>query len=376
MRLERLSLRGFRNYTEAEVLFAPGLTALLGRNGQGKTNVLEAIGYLATLRSFRGAGGDVLVQDGAEKAILRAELRRTDGREVLIEAEITRSGRNRVQLNRQRLTRAADLLGTLAVTVFTPEDLAVVKTGPQARRDLLDDALVVLDPRFELTRRNFERVLRQRNALLKQLVGRGFGGARRGEAAPGEGDGELTLSVWDSQLVPVGETVRAARVELVGRLEPWVRDAYHSLSKSRPDIELVYRSSFTEGGYGEALEAARRDELRRGVTLVGPHRDDLDITLSGHPARTHGSQGEQRSLALALKLAVHRLATETLGQPPVLLLDDVFSELDPQRAAGLLQYLPHGQTVLTSADRLPEGTSASCTYRVDNGRLDAVELST
>jgi DNA replication and repair protein RecF len=359
VRLDRLHLRDFRNYETAEVAFAPGLTALLGQNGQGKTNLLEAVAYLATLRSFRSAAGDVLVRSGAERAVVRAEGCR-DGREVLIEAEVARTGRHRAQLNRQRLTKAADLVGVATVTVFTPEHLALVKEGPQLRRDLLDDGLVALDARFDGVRRELERVLRQRNALLKQVGG----------GAPLSTEAALTLSVWDDKLSTIGERVRAARVGLVERLAPLVARAYHQLARAEPPVGLVYRGSFAEGELATALEAARRDELRRAVTLVGPHRDDLEITLSGQSTRTHASQGEQRTMALALKLAVHRLVTETIGEPPILLLDDVFSELDPDRAAALVAHLPAGQAVLTSADRLPSGAVPERVYRVAAGTVE------
>jgi len=358
VRLDRLHLHEFRNYPDATLTFAPGLTALLGRNGQGKTNVLEAVAYLATMRSFRGATSEVLVRTGADRAVVRAEGTRGEDRDVLIEAEITPGGRNRCQVNRQRLTRARDLVGVLRVTVFTPDDLSIVKGGPQGRRDLLDTTLVSLDPRHDALQTDYERVIRQRNALLRQV-----GGRLSPEAA-------LTLDVWDAKLAPLGERLAEARLRLAADLEPHVRVAYHRLAAAAPDIVVAYRPSFELGTLDRLLEAGRNEEVRRGTTLVGPHRDDLEVSLAGQPARSHGSQGEQRSLALALKLAAHALVTEVAGAAPLLLLDDVFSELDPRRAAALVAHLPPGQAVLSSADALPPGAVAELTYRVEQGRAE------
>jgi DNA replication and repair protein RecF len=355
--LERLGLRDFRNYEDVEVTLAPGLTALIGRNGQGKTNLLEALAYLATLRSFRTGGSDALVRHGATSAYLRAEGVRGDGRRVELEAEISTTGRNRALLNRQRLQRARDLLGVIRATVFTPEDLGIVKEGPQLRRDLLDDVLVALDPRHEGLRSQLERVLRQRNALLRQVGGRL------------DAESELTLGVWDEKLAPLADTMVGARAWVVSELEPRVASAYAALAAEQPWAGVGYRPSVGAGALLDVLHTNRREDVQRGVTTAGPHRDDLDLTLRDLPVRTHGSQGEQRTFALALKLAAHQLVTERVGEAPLLLLDDVFSELDPRRGAALLANLPPGQTVLTSADRLPEGTRPELTYTIDAGRV-------
>jgi len=356
--LDRLHLRDIRNHTATVVEFAPGLTALVGPNGQGKTNVLEAVGWLATLRSFRGAGPDVIVRTGCETGVIRAEGHRPDGREVLVEAELAVNGRNRVQVDRRRLGRARDLLGVLRVTVFTPEDLAVVKAGPQLRRDLLDEALTALDPRFDTVATTYDRVLRQRNALLRQVGGRL------------SADDAITLDVWDDRLVEAGERIVEARSRLVEELGDPVEAAYRGLAPTTARVEPVHRPSTGVGTLASRLADARRDDVRRGTTTVGPHRDDLDLVLDGRIGRTHASQGEQRSLALALKLAVHRLVTERVGRPPVLLLDDVFSELDPRRAAALVEILPTGQTILTTADDLPPGAVADRTYEVRDGTVE------
>ncbi len=356
MLLRNLWLTDFRSYRSVELELGSGLTALLGDNGEGKTNLLEAIGYLATLSSFRGAPNDALVRQGASQAVVRADGER-DGRALLIEAEITPSGRGRVQVNRQRLARARDLLGALRVSVFAPDDLELVKGGPAERRRYLDDALVATDPRLDALRSDLDRVLRQRNALLRQS-----GGRLTDEI-------ELTLAVWDTKLIDVGEALAAAREALIARLAPVLASAYEHVAHRGEEIGASYVATWRSVGLGAALQDARRDELRRGVSLVGPHRDDLALTIGGLPARTHASQGEQRSLALALRLAAHHVVTDATGSAPVLLLDDVFSELDPARSAALLEHLPAGQTLLSSAAGLPPGAHPEVVLRVSGGRV-------
>ena len=359
MQLRQLWLTDFRSYPSAELTFAPGLTALLGANGQGKTNVMEAVGYLATLSSFRGAPNDALVRAGASMAVVRAEGER-EGRSLLIEAEITTTGRGRVQVNKQRLTRARDLLGALRVSVFAPDDLELVKGGPAERRRYLDDTLVSRRPAFDALRTDLERVLKQRNALLRQAGGR---------LTP---EIETTLVVWDSKLVEAGEALAAARSELVAELAPALTEAYDQVAGAPAKVEASYEAPWRATGLAEALLEARRDEIRRGVSLVGPHRDDLRLTLNGLPARTHASQGEQRSVSLAMRLSAHRVVTEATGSAPILLLDDVFSELDPDRSAALLEHLPTGQTILSSAAGLPPGASPELVLRVEHGAVHPV----
>ena len=356
MRLARLWLTDFRSYASADISFAPGLTALLGANGEGKTNVMEAIGYLATLSSFRGAPNDALVRSGASSAVIRAEGER-EGRQLLIEAELASTGRGRVQVNKQKLARTRDLLGALRVSVFSPDDLELVKGGPAERRHYLDDALVARRPAFDSLRSDLEKILKQRNALLKQAGGR---------LTP---DVESTLSVWDAKLIETGEALAQARDDLVTELAPALNLAYEQVAGRSVPVTTTYDAPWREQGLAAALEAARRDELRRGVSLVGPHRDDLVLHLDGLPSRTHASQGEQRSLALALRLAAHRVVTDATGSSPILLLDDVFSELDPDRSAALLAHLPPGQTVLSSAAGLPPGAMPELVLRVSGASV-------
>ena len=360
MHLGHLWLTDFRSYLTAELVPAPsGLTVVEGANGEGKTNLLEAIAYLATLRSFRGAPADALVRTGAEAAVVRAEAER-EGRGVLIEAELRRVGRDRVQVNRQPLRRTRDLLGALVVTVFAPDDLALVKGGPGGRRAYLDDLLVALHPRHDATQSELDRVLKQRNALLKSSGGRATT------------DVTATLDVWDAKLAVAGEALVAAREGLTLALGTVASEAYRGLAsesgRGREVVALSYQRSW-DGPLAEAVSSARAEDLRRGVTTVGPHRDELELFVGGLPARTYGSQGEQRSLALALRLAGHRIVTDRIGSPPVLLLDDVFSELDPFRAGALLDGLPEGQALLTTASGLPPGATPAVTARVAGGKL-------
>ena len=357
MRLDRVWLTDLRSYATAEVELAPGLTALLGDNGQGKTNLLEAVAWLATLGSFRGAPNDALVRQGAERAVIRAEGER-EGRAILLEAEIVPSGRNRVLVNRQPLKKARDLLGVVRVSVFSPDDLGLIKGGPSERRRYLDDALVASHPRYDALRSEVDKVLKQRNALLKGV------GGRLDESAG------FTLDVWDAKLVESGGALADARRNLLARLAPVLSETYDAVAHGPAEVGVAYAADWADVGLAEALAAARKDDVRRGVSTVGPHRDDVDLQIGGMPARTHASQGEQRSLALALRLAAHHVITAVTGTSPILLLDDVFSELDPDRSDALLANLPEGQTLLTSAIGLPPRARPDLVLRVAGGRIE------
>jgi DNA replication and repair protein RecF len=353
----RLELVDFRNYANAAFDFQPGTTAVVGLNGQGKTNLAEAMAYLATLDSFRGAPLDALIRVGAESAVVRATVMHDDGREVLVELELSRNGRNRVLVNRQKLGRARDLLGVMRVTVFSPDDLAVVKEGPGGRRRFLDDVLVALALKYDALRLELDRIVKQRNMLLKQCGGRL------------SDDTAMTLDVWDAKLAEVGDQFGHARAVLVARLTPLVGLAYEQLADRPTSIELRYEPPWRQRGLGIALAEARADDVRRGVSSVGPHRDDLELFIDGMPARTHASQGEQRTLALALRLGAHRLVTDKAGSAPVLVLDDVLSELDPGRCEALLRHLPPGQVVLTTAGVLPEAAHPDAILRIEAGMV-------
>jgi len=356
LRLQTLHLRDFRSYEAVDLEFPDGLTVITGPNGQGKTNLLEAVSFLATLSSFRGAPTDAVVRVGHDRAIVRGET--SDGeRSVLIEAELVPAGRTRVKVNRQRLSRARDLLGIFRASIFSPDDLMLVKGGPSGRRRLMDEALSTMHTRHDAARSDVDRVLRQRNALLKQARG------RLDESSM------TTLDVWDEKLAEAGGALVRARRGLVGELAPAVTEAFSEIAGYSAELLLSYRASW-EGELGEAFAASREDDVRRGVTLVGPHRDDLEVVLDGLPARTHGSQGEQRALALAMRLALHRIVTERTGSSPVLLLDDVFSELDPERARALVGSLPTGQCLLTCADVEPADIEPVLRLHVRDGRIE------
>ncbi len=358
MIVTRLELVDYRNYVSATFDLQSGTTAVVGLNGQGKTNFAEALGYLSTLDSFRGAPAEALIRMGADTAVIRASVRQDDGRDVLVEAELNRSGRNRVLVNRQKLPRTRDLLGVVRVSVFSPDDLALVKQGPGERRRFLDDTLVALALKYDAMRLELDRVVKQRNTLLKQANGRLDAAA------------ETTLDVWDDKLAQLGDQFGHARSVLVARLDPMVQEAYEHLAATVTPIELRYEPVWRRRGLAIALAESRAGDVRRGVSTVGPHRDDVDLVVNGMPARTHASQGEQRTLALALRLGAHRLITDRTGSAPVLILDDVLSELDTQRATALLGHLPQGQVVLTTASALPHAAHPDSIVRIVAGTVE------
>ncbi len=335
-----------------------GTTVITGPNGTGKTSVLEALVYLGSQRSFRGAPRDAMVRTGSARAIIRAELQHHES-PTLVEAELVPEGRSRTQVNRKVAHARKDLARATPCTIFSPEDLAIVSGGPKIRREVLDDALSLLDPEGARAADEVERVLRQRAALLRQAGGRV------------SADVASTLDVWDERLAQAGKILVAARERLVGALGAYVGPAYGRLAGAPDDVLTgqQYIRSWT-GELLDALAANRNDDLRRGVNTLGPHRDDLLLTLEGREARTHASQGEQRCLALALRIAVHQLVVANTDLTPVLLLDDVFSELDPARSLALIAELPQGQSILTTAAPLPAGIEVA--QIVDVGQIATV----
>jgi DNA replication and repair protein RecF len=361
-----LALTDFRCYASVDLALSPGVTVVAGANGEGKTSLLEALGWAATARSFRGVPDAALVRAGLDAAYVRVRVHEPD-REQLLEAEIRAAGRNRVRVNRHPLSRARDLLGLVRVTIFAPDDLQLVKGGPAERRAYLDDLLVALAPRYDAVLGDFERVLKHRNALLRQ-------GARGPDA-------DSTLAVFDEQLVKAGTELVRGRLRLAARLLPYVRDDYQRLASASDEIDGAYEAEWAEGSVPPAAEevetllrgalvARHSAELERGVTLVGPHRDEWRLRLNGMDARLHASQGEQRTLALGLRLAGHRVCADVAGTDPVLLLDDVFSELDPERGESLVAQLPAGQTLITTASTVPSAVRPERELRVHDGRVE------
>jgi DNA replication and repair protein RecF len=351
-----LGLVDFRSYADVELDLGPGVTTLLGPNGQGKTNLVEAIGYAATLRSHRVATDAPLVRQGADRAIVRVQVDR-GGREVVIELEVNPGRTNRARLNRSPVPRQRDVLGHLSRVLFCPEDLSLVKGDPSDRRSFLDELLVLLAPRFDGVLSDLDRVLRQRNSLLKSASTLRGGGAGTRAAA------EQTLAVWDDQLALLSSQVITARSSLIGRLADPVARAYRAVVPEDRDAraELSYACGVTGAGALSRDEAAERvrevlterrdEEFARGMTLVGPHRDELVLSLHGMPVRGYASHGESWSMALALRLASYDLvrAESGPGGAPILILDDVFAELDAGRRARLAEAIADVEQVLITA---------------------------
>jgi DNA replication and repair protein RecF len=353
--VSRLSLTDFRSYPQVDLDLAPGICVLVGPNGQGKTNLVEAVGYVATLGSHRVATDGPLVRLGAEQAVVRVQVVR-GGRSALVEVEINPGRANRARVNRAPVPRAREVLGLLRTVLFAPEDLALVKGDPSERRRFLDDLLVQRTPRLAGVRADYDRVLKQRNALLKSS-----GVARRRN----EAEVERTLEVWDTHLAALGADLVAARLDLIDSLQPHAAAAYDAVSSGGDPMGLEYVSSLRAAGaapltpdrdllQAEILEAVarrRREELDRGVTLVGPHRDELLLRLGPTPAKGYASHGESWSVALALRLASYDLLrddTDGDGEP-VLVLDDVFAELDTRRRERLAALVAPAEQVLVTA---------------------------
>ena len=380
--VSHLTLHDFRSYADVEVPLDPGVTAFVGRNGQGKTNLVEAIDYLSRLASHRVATDAPLIRAGAEQALVRASVVR-DGRTAVLEVELNPGRVNRARINKSPLPRVRDLVGVLRTVVFSPEDLTLVKGDPSERRRFLDDLLVLRTPRLAGVRADYDRVLKQRNSLLKTIF------AARGSSR----DAALaTLAVWDDHLVSAGTELLDARIALVADLAPYLGKAYEAVARgaSRDDarvhtsprsrmsvVEEVVASDRHES-FREELARRQDEEIGRGLTLVGPHRDELLLTLgpgeeSRLPVRGYASHGESWSFALALRLASYDLLRAD-GDDPILILDDVFAELDADRRSQLAELVAGAEQVLvTAAVRadVPE-LLAGVTFAVAGGEVTRV----
>lgn len=373
MYLEKLSLTDFRSYAQVDLTLEPGVTVLVGSNGIGKTNLMEAVGYLATLSSHRVSSDAPLLRFGTDRALIRAKLVSGEQSTVL-ELEINGSRANRGRINRSNPVRARDILGICQTVLFAPEDLALVKGDPANRRRFLDELMVSLMPRHAATRSDYDRVLKQRNALLKS--------GRAGKFTAGH---EATLDVWDQHMARAGAELLHARLELVERLRPHLNKAYAQLTDGSKQADAIYRSTLQDlldddgagaayaanpsavgrvedlrvlsvdeltERYVQAFAASRRKELERGISLVGPHRDDVELILGEAPAKGYASHGETWSMCLSLRLASYYVMLDdarTGGSAPILILDDVFAELDVQRRRKLAAIVSGAEQVLVTA---------------------------
>ncbi len=378
MYVRSLSVTDFRSWPRAELDFPPGVSVLVGANGQGKTNLVEAVGYLATLSSHRVSSDAPLVRRGAETAVVRAAVV-NDGRELVVQLEINAGRANRARVNRAAVPRPRDVVGIVRTVVFAPEDLALVRGDPAERRRFLDDVLVARAPRWVGARADYEKILRQRSALLKT--------ARTSRAREAG-----TLDVWDAHLARAGAGLTAGRIALVAELAPHVTAAYAAVAPESVPVGARYRSkvvaidalaaaaagSARASDMEEELEAAllgeiarRRDqEIDRGVCLVGPHRDELDLTLGDGLAKGYASHGESWALALALRLGGFEMLRAE-GAEPVLVLDDVFAELDVRRRDALARTAAQAEQVLVTAavdDDVPAALSGT-RFVVDEGTI-------
>ena len=360
MLVRHLTLSHFRNHTATDLELHPGVSLLVGSNGQGKTNFVEAIAYLSTLSSHRVAGYQPLIQHDQPQSIIRALVVHED-RDVLLELELNRTTPNRARINKSDAKRVRDVLGVVNTVVFAPEDLDIVKKDPSNRRSFIDQLVVQVWPRFAGVYSDYDRVLKQRNTLLRTARQTGT-----------KGNALSTLDAWDDQMVRLGSEIVNARLDLIERLRPFLTSAYQDIAIANNEPTIMVRSSlvgsnvleddeelpylsFTERGdvetmYREKLASVRPKELERGITLIGPHRDDLVLLLGGKPAKLFASHGESWSYALALRLASMKLLREeTRTGDPILILDDVFAELDSGRRSRLAELVRDNEQVLITA---------------------------
>ncbi|MFD5699319.1 DNA replication/repair protein RecF [Streptomyces lasiicapitis] len=374
MHVTHLSLADFRSYARVEVPLDPGVTAFVGPNGQGKTNLVEAVGYLATLGSHRVSSDAPLVRMGADRAVIRAAVRQGE-RQQLIELELNPGKANRARINRSSQVKPRDVLGIVRTVLFAPEDLALVKGDPGERRRFLDELITARSPRMAGVRSDYDRVLKQRNTLLKSAALARRHGGRSMDLS--------TLDVWDQHLARAGAELLAQRLDLIATLQPLADKAYEQLAPGGGPVALDYKPSAPEivGHAREelyeqvlaALAEARKQEIERGVTLVGPHRDELLLKLGQLPAKGYASHGESWSFALALRLASYDLLRAE-GSEPVLVLDDVFAELDARRRERLAELVAPGEQVLVTAavdDDVP-GVLSGVRYSVAEGAVERV----
>ncbi|CAI9403632.1 DNA replication/repair protein RecF [Aestuariimicrobium sp. T2.26MG-19.2B] len=357
MYVEHLSLADFRSYTSAEVPLAPGVTVFIGANGQGKTNLVEAVEYLSRLGSHRVSSDAPLVRLDAEQAIVRGRVKagRADGRSLLLEVEINPGRANRARINKAPLARTRELLGVLRTVVFSPEDLAIVKGDPSDRRAFIDAVVTTRWPRMAGVRADYDRVVKQRNSLLKAMSGRSLHQA--------DAEAVATLEIWDDQVATIGAELLLARLDSLAELMPIATEAYAdiapqnnvvtadyktALDLSRPEgVDALTRDDLADR-LRQAMAERRRDEIARGVSLVGPHRDDVVFNIGRLPAKGYASHGESWSLALALRLGTFGLL-QADGIEPVLVLDDVFAELDATRRERLAESVLRAEQVLVTA---------------------------
>lgn len=365
MHLSWLELRDFRVYPELAFRPEPGINVLVGPNGAGKTSVLEAVSYLSGLRSFRRTPDASLVRTGAGDAVVRGGFEKEAG-ETRVAVELPVSGRRRVLLNGKRPKRLADVAVAVPVVAFLPDDLELVKASAGTRRRYLDDLGTHLAPAYGAAVADYEQVLKQRNALLR----------REGPATD-----PLSLEVWDERLVAAAVALWDERSRLADRLDPTLRESYEAVAGSGEPLEVCLFPAWGDPGTATfaaeaastrllaALLARRRRELEQRTTTVGPHRDDVVLRLGRRDARNQASQGEQRSVAVALRVAAYRLLRDRHGYPPILLLDDVFSELDLVRTAAVIDMLPRGQVLVTTT-RDDEVPVSGRRWDVRDGRVD------
>ena len=362
MHVKHLTLSNFRNYTTAELPLNSGINLFVGRNGQGKTNLAEAIFYCATLSSHRVSGYLPLIKRGTNKAIIRV-LAGFEDRENLLELELNSDGANRARVNKSEISRIRDVLGYVNVVIFSPEDLDIVKRDPSNRRAFIDELLIQLTPRLAGVFSDYERVLKQRNTLL-----------RTSKNLPANSPGLSTLDSWDDSLVRIGSEIIANRYDIVQRMIPHLQDAYSAIADEKNDPNISIRTSLlasslvdteldSEDAYLQTLDRAeietlfrnrlasvRSKELERGLTLVGPHRDDLVLFLGPLQAKGYISHGESWSYALALKLASAALLRKaSMAGDPILILDDVFAELDSLRRSRLAGLVADNEQVIITA---------------------------